>query len=77
MSVDLSYRNASTEQSTDGTYTHHYDVVIVGGGVVGLTLACGLRNTNLRVAVIESQTAHKAASRPRAYAFSPDRKSVV
>ena len=49
----------------------NYDVVVVGGGIVGLTFACGLRQSNLRVAVIEAQTAEAAANRPRAYAFSP------
>ena len=51
--------------------SYNYDVVIVGGGIVGLTLACGLRQTDLRVAVIEAQTAQQAAGRQRAYAFSP------
>jgi 2-octaprenyl-6-methoxyphenol hydroxylase len=46
-------------------------VAVVGGGIVGLVLACGLRNTGLRVAVIEAQSAQQAASRQRAYAFSP------
>ncbi len=32
-----------------------YDVTIVGGGVVGATLACALGNSTLRIAVIESQ----------------------
>ncbi len=48
-----------------------YDVVIVGGGIVGLVCACSLRDAGLRVAVIEAQTAQQAASRQRAYAFSP------
>lgn len=33
---------------------HHYDIIIVGGGMVGLTLACALGNTDLKIAVIES-----------------------
>lgn len=30
-----------------------YDVVIIGGGIVGATLACGLAGTRLRVALLE------------------------
>ncbi len=46
------------------------DVVIVGGGIVGLTLALGLIPSGMQVAVVEAQTPEAAASRQRAYAFS-------
>ncbi|MEL7330319.1 MAG: FAD-dependent hydroxylase [Cyanobacteria bacterium J06559_1] len=68
MTVDL--LNRPSEFALDGS-TREYDVVVVGGGIVGLTLACGLCSTDLRVAVIESQSVQQAASRARAYAFSP------
>lgn len=47
-----------------------YDVAIVGGGIVGLVVACGLRNTGLQVAIIEALPQATAAKQAQAYAFS-------
>ncbi|MCK5698064.1 MAG: UbiH/UbiF/VisC/COQ6 family ubiquinone biosynthesis hydroxylase [Gammaproteobacteria bacterium] len=34
--------------------THHYDLIIVGAGMVGATLACALGNSTLKIAVVEA-----------------------
>lgn len=47
-----------------------YDLVIVGGGIVGATLASALHNSNLKIAIIEAQTLTKAVERKQAYALS-------
>ncbi len=52
--------------------TSSFDVVIVGGGLAGLAFACALRETRLKIALLEQQ----APSRPagwdsRVYAISP------
>ena len=56
-----------------------FDLIIVGGGLAGASLAIALRDTPLRVALVESE----APTRPdgwdaRVYAISPakDRKST-
>lgn len=48
-----------------------YDVILVGGGIPGLTLACGLRASGLRIAVVEAQSEAQVGDRPVAYALSP------
>ena len=46
------------------------DLVIVGGGIVGTTLACALKNSGLKVIIIEAKPLELAAARRQAYAFS-------
>jgi 2-octaprenyl-6-methoxyphenol hydroxylase len=47
------------------------DIVIVGGGIVGATLAAALKDTGLRILLIEINTLEQAAARERGYALSP------
>jgi 2-octaprenylphenol hydroxylase len=46
--------------------------VIVGGGLAGLSLACALRDTRLRIALVEQQAPFRPAGwDARVYAVSP------
>lgn len=44
-----------------------YDLTIVGGGIVGLTLASALKDANLRIAIVEAQPRSAAVERGQAY----------
>jgi 2-octaprenyl-6-methoxyphenol hydroxylase len=46
------------------------DLAIVGGGIVGATLAAALKASGLKIAIIEAQTQEQAAARRQAYALS-------
>ncbi|HTL88523.1 MAG TPA: FAD-dependent hydroxylase [Leptolyngbya sp.] len=47
-----------------------YDIAIVGGGVVGTTFACALKDSGFRVALIEAELISQAVSRAQAYSIS-------
>ena len=47
-----------------------YDLAIVGGGIIGNTLAVALQNSGLRVVSIEAQAESVSVSKGRAYAIS-------
>lgn len=47
-----------------------YDLAIVGGGIVGATLAAALKDSGLSVALIEAQVESVSVAKGRAYAIS-------
>jgi 2-octaprenyl-6-methoxyphenol hydroxylase len=47
---------------------YDYDVVIVGGGIVGLTLAAALKGSDLSVLLIEAKTTSVSVTKGQAYA---------
>lgn len=58
----------SPQTPTDkGSYD--YDLVIVGGGIVGLTLAAALQDSGLSILLIEAKVASAAVAKGQAYAI--------
>ncbi|MBR8830371.1 MAG: Ubiquinone hydroxylase UbiL [Chroococcopsis gigantea SAG 12.99] len=47
-----------------------YDIAIVGGGIVGTTLAAALKDTGIKIAIIEAQATEIGVSRRQSYALS-------
>ncbi len=47
------------------------DLVIVGGGIVGTTLAAALKDSGLKIILIEAQLPEIVEAKTQAYAFSP------
>ena len=64
----------ASEKLTKTPPTSHpsidYDIAIVGGGLVGATLASALKDSGLRIVLIEAQPQSIAVARRQAYALS-------
>ena len=55
--MNESLNTHSIKNHSENTYSTHYQVVIVGAGMVGAALAAGLAKTNISVALIEPNKA--------------------
>jgi 2-octaprenyl-6-methoxyphenol hydroxylase len=60
----------NTETTTINPAKLDYDLAIVGGGIIGNTLAVALQNSGLRVVSIESQVESVSIAKNRAYAIA-------
>ena len=62
---------AQPEITTADSLNLDCDIAIVGGGIVGTTLAAALKNSGLKILLIEARSQEVARQKTQAYAFSP------
>jgi 2-octaprenyl-6-methoxyphenol hydroxylase len=62
--AEITYKTPHPNLSLD------FDLVIVGGGIVGCTFAAALKNSGLRIAIIEAQSLESATAKRQAYALN-------
>jgi 2-octaprenyl-6-methoxyphenol hydroxylase len=65
----IDYPHPTTDGSVAESSQLDYDLAIVGGGIIGNTLAVALQNSGLRVVSIESQAQSISIAKSRAYAI--------
>ena len=70
MALELLTQTPPTPQTLAPQPSFDYDLAIVGGGIVGSTLACALKNSGLSVVLIEAQPPSVEAKKPQAYNLS-------
>ncbi|MCM1984662.1 FAD-dependent hydroxylase [Lyngbya confervoides] len=67
---------AGSDHNQLDSNSYDYDVAIVGGGIVGTTLAAALGGSALRVALIEAQPTATAIAKGQAYAIHLSSKRI-
>ena len=70
MALEQTVQTISSPQTSAAQQGFDYDLAIVGGGIIGATLACALKDSGLRVALIERSPQSAAVAIGRAYAIS-------
>ncbi|BAZ42108.1 2-octaprenyl-6-methoxyphenyl hydroxylase [Calothrix sp. NIES-4101] len=68
MAQVISPKTLDTSQITTNPQDYDYDLVIVGGGIVGLTLASALKDSGLSLLLIEARVESAAVMKGQAYA---------
>jgi 2-octaprenyl-6-methoxyphenol hydroxylase len=68
MAIAQSPQIDSPTQTPTDKRGYEYDLVIVGGGIIGLTLAAALKDSGLDVLLIEAKVESAAAAKGQAYA---------